>query len=844
MENTQLPEGSKTPPAPSDPPQAPVAPANPFANAGQNPQFKKFTNAVLELKSRASLQLLGLQAGAIAAIGIVLALCYLIPLASLADESGLGSSDFNMASQLNSFKAFIMIFGAVLGGGLKVSGSGGGFGMYGELSLAFAFVSVTSIVAICAANYLIVRKLRRGARNGGWKSAALVSGLHALVLALLFLIISLFGKLSIEGGEFFSAAISPRYAGVFFTIALTVFFSQFLATAPQRTSAGFPLLAGVREAVSLAVATLAAFAVVGIVVAVIQRPDDMPWSMGLLLIPLLGSIGSYAAALGFLGALAPNVSGMASFLGQYTPDSMPESALRIWDIADGKGAWLLVLSVVLVLALAIRIGVHRGRLATGFNLQRAWQLPVAALVLWMVLAWLTNISLGGDITADEMGQMNGSVSFGITWYSVVFLALGAAIVSLLAEVLPLQVYRFAPSLLAVIAGKEAAARWISGQAPATAATASATAPADAAPASASPVAVAAAGASASAAAAGQPATAEPAPELTPASKESKKKAKAVGFSVLALAVIAGLGFGAIAYLNGQRKPEAEVEAYLALLADGQAGKASEMVDPGIDNASRVLLSDDVLGSAKQRLELIDVIEESKEKDSARVRAVYSINGERHERTFTVDAGDKEFGLLDTWVLNEALIVPVEIASDRSAEVNVGKATVTLAESEGYYGDGGSFAGSFYAYPGIYEVSAPGNEYLKSEPQELRVDHPDSQPVQATLVTTTTGKLDELILAEVKKFATACVTVPTNLNDGCPSTLQSKDLASFSVVSHADSVDIDESGRFNTSETVFKYKFNDTEYSDYDEEELSRSFDGNVQWDGEKPKVTVEGASWW
>lgn len=840
MENTPLSDGSKVPPAPTDPAPSPAAPANPFTNPGQNPQVKKFTDAVLDLKSRASLQLLGFQAGAIAAIGIILALCYLIPLASLAEESGLGSSDFNVGSQLNSFKAFIMIFGAVLGGGLKVSGSGGGFGMYGELSLAFAFVSLTAIVAICAVNYLIVRKLRRGARNGGWKSAVLISGLHALVLALLFLIIALFAKLSIEGGEFFTAAISPRYAGVFFTIALTVFFSQFLATAPQRTSAGFPLLTGVREAVSLAIATLAAFAVVGIVVAVIQRPDDMPWSMGLLLIPFLGSIGSYAAALGFLGALAPNVSGMASFLGQYTPDSMPESALRIWDIADGKGAWLLVLSVALVLVLAIRIGVHRGRLATGFNLQRAWQLPVAALVLWMVLAWLTNISLGGDITADEMGQLNGSVSFGITWYSVVFLALGAAIVSLLAEVLPFQVYRFAPSLLAVFAGKEAAARWISGEAPATA---TAT-PADAAPTSVSPVAVAAAGASASAPAAGQPATAEPAPALPPASKESKKKAKAVGFSVLALAVIAGLGFGAIAYLNGQRKPEAEVEAYLALLADGQAGKASEMVDPGIDNASRVLLSDDVLGSAKQRLELIDVIEESKEKDSARVRAVYSINGERHERTFTVDSGDKEFGLLDTWVLNEALIVPVEIASDRSAEVTVGKATVTLAESEGYYGDGGSFAGSFYAYPGIYEVSAPGNEYLKSEPQELRVTHPDSQPVQAALVTTTTGKLDELILAEVKKFATACVTVPTNLNDGCPSTLQSKDLASFSVISHADSVDIAESGRFNTSETVFKYKFNDTEYSDYDEEELSRSFDGNVEWDGEKPKITVEGASWW
>ena len=114
--------------------------------------------------------------------------------------------------------------------------------------------------------------------------------------------------------------------------------------------------------------------------------------MSLILLPLLGTIGSYVGALGFLGALAPNVSGMASFIGDYAGEFMPESVLRIWDIAEGKGAWLLVLTVVLVLLVAIRVGVRRGRLASGFNVQRAWQLPAAALVLWMVLSWLTNLS--------------------------------------------------------------------------------------------------------------------------------------------------------------------------------------------------------------------------------------------------------------------------------------------------------------------------------------------------------------------------------------------------------------------------------------------------------------------
>ena len=165
-----------------------------------------------------------------------------IPFASLAKEGDASSyADFNVAAQLNSFKAFILIFGAVLGGGLKVAGSGGAFDMYGEMSLVLAFVSVTFILAICAVNYAIVRKLSRGVRKGGWKSAALASGLHALVLALLFLIISLFGKLSFEGGEMISASVSPRYAGVFFTIALACSSRSSLLPRP---SAPIPVLRG------------------------------------------------------------------------------------------------------------------------------------------------------------------------------------------------------------------------------------------------------------------------------------------------------------------------------------------------------------------------------------------------------------------------------------------------------------------------------------------------------------------------------------------------------------------------------------------------------------------------
>ncbi len=853
LENLQQPDEPKAPQTPSNPPPPPLAPA------GQNPQVKKVIDALVDLKSKASLQLLAIQAGAIAVIAIVLALCYLIPLASAAKESGASDysdySDAGLASQLNSFKAFILLFSTMLGGGLKISGNGGGFGMSGEAHLALSLVSITAILAICIANYLVVRKLKRGVPAGGWKSAALNSGLHALVLALVFLIISLFGKLSMEAMEFVSATISPRYAGVFFTVLLTVFFSQFIATAPARSSAETPLMNGVREAITLVVAVLTVFAVVGVIIVLVNKSEDMPWSMTLMLLPLLGTLGAYLGALGFLGAVAPNISGAASTLENFTGDSIPTSAYRIWDFADGKGAWLIVLTVLLVVAVAIRVGIHRTR-TSGINWQRVWQLPVVTLVLWMILAWLTSLSLGGKISAGELGNMNADVSFGITWYSVIFLAIGAAIVSVLAELLPLQVYRYFPALLGVLGGKAATERWISGQSQAPVATAPAApaasvAPAPAAPTTTMPVTTTEPATTSFAAAPAASANTAPvspvgpAPALQPASAASKKKAKAVGFGVLGLAVLVGLGIGAVAYLNSQRKPEAQVEQYLSLLADGKADKAGEMVDPGIDNASRVLLTDDAMAGAEQRLEVVDVNRESKDDSSATIRATYAINGEQHEKVFSVDRGDKEFGLLDTWELNEPLLVPVKISSGLVSDVTVGKEQVHLGEGESFFDEtSSSYSGDYYVYPGIYNVTAPSTEYQETDVQQLRANHPDDLEAAVTLSTVATAKVDQLVLEKVRAFSTACVTPPTNLDEGCPYELQAKDLESFSVKKQAEQVTLEGMDTFESSPVTFKYKQTDKEYIDYDEEEIERSFTGNIDWSTGQPVVTVTDSSWW
>lgn len=828
-----------------NPPQPEIPPLPKSAGVSSNPQINKVIESIKDMKNPARLKLLGLQGAAIAAIGIVMALCYLLPLNAVSENSSSSLGYFDFSAQLHSFKSFILLIGVALGGGLHVAGSGMDSDGYGSIGMTLSIVSITSMLAIATANYLIVRKLSLGKREKTWKRAALISGLNALVLAFFFLLITLIGRIDVISGESFALTIAPRSAGVFFTVLLLVFCTQFLALTPLRKSGSPVWAAGLRESLTVLVMVVSVFAALGVVLSFIGMDEDVPLSVVLLLLPLLGTLGIYLGALGFFGSLAPNVSGASAFIAGDLDEMMPSSVLRITGMDDNRAGWIFAITALVVIFASLFLGVRRARTAASFNSSRVWQMPLISLSLWIVLAWLSTYSIKGEVTVESIRAMRGSMSFGITWYSVIFLVLGTALISILAEVLPLQVYRFAPGLLSFIGGKRATQRWVSGTATMpvsrpepmkpTVASSDDTvvnhAPATLADPADVPTAVAPA----------VPQAAVPAPMLAPASATSKKRAKAIGFGLLGAAVIVGLGFGAVAYLNSQRNPEAEVKQYLALLEEGRASEANELVNPGVDNDARALLADEALSNASQLLVVENVQLQSKEDDYAVVNASYSINGERHEHVFSVDRGEKDFGLLDTWVLNDPLIVPVKLESDTSSTLMVGKSSVRLAPDESYFGDSTSFSGSFYAYPGIYEVSAPKTEYLSSEVQELRVNGTSDEMPSVSVATETTKALSDLVLKEVQKFSTACVTVPTNLNEACPIELQSKDLASFSVKSHADSVELDGMDSFKSSEATFNYKHTG---SDSESQETARYLTGNISWDGDNPTVQITDSSWW
>lgn len=796
-----------------------------------SPQKTVLIQSIKNLGTPESLKLLGFQAAAILSVGIVLALCYLVPLLSMAKEISGPVSDSGMFyGQFRSLTFFILLIGAVLGGGLSISGAGMDSGDYGQFAGSLSLVSITALVAIAALNLVVTSKYYRGQKALSVKRAALTAGLHSLVLAVFFVLFALLGRINQAAGDAISVSVSARYGSIFVSILALVFFTQFFVLSPTRASAASAWFGALREGFTALVATLALFAVLAVIVVLVLKDEDSPLSVGLILVPLLGTLGSFFSALAFLGTLAPGSTGMIASMAGWVDDYLPEASLTLKDFAEGKGLWFLAATAVLILVLSLFIGVRRPRTHSSFNANRIWQMPLISIVLWGIIAGLTSISMQGKVTAGGFGTFDGSVSFGMTWYSVVFIGIGMFLVSALAEVLPTTVYRLSPALLSFVGGKKATHRWLTGtDLPAPAAPVAANSAAPTAPVQ--PAAVAATE-RAPLAAPVQPA---PLASPEPMSPEQKKRVKKIGFGLLGAAVVVGLGFAAVAVVNSQRKPEAQVEAYLQLLANGKADQANAMVDPGIDNASRTLLNDAVLGGAEQKLVLNDVKLNNKGDDSASVTATYSINGERQQKDFTVSAGKKDFGLFETWKLEDPFLVPVYIGSSDISTVLVGETEIPLPMGEGGYG------AEFYAYPGIYEVSAKGNKYLEVQSQQLRAANTDYDVPNVTLMATASAELNDLVLKEVRKFSTACTTVPTNMDSNCPYSLQDTDLASFSVASQAESVELSEDmSMFNSSDVTFKYKENDTEYYKAEERETTTGFYGSITWTDGKPTVSISG----
>lgn len=341
-----------------------------------------------------------------------------------------------------------------------------------------------------------------------------------------------------------------------------------------------------------------------------------------------------------------------------------------------------------------------------------------------------------------------------------------------------------------------------------------------------------------------PAPASAIPVAEPMSPKAKKRLAMIGGGVLLLGLLAGGGAVALNVINGSRGPAGTVERYLEMLASGNAEGATAMVDPGIKNTERVLLNNDVLGSAEHRIQVLSVREEQKHGNSASVSAEYAIDGEKYQHSFMLQAGPKESGLLDTWELSEGLIMPVTISGNGVEEVLIGKTVVPLTGSQQDSDDDYSSTNSvtLFAYPGLYTLTPPTSDMLVAEPQQVLVSSESSSYVE--LVAAPSEDFATAVLTQIEERATRCVTVPSNMDSECPGALQDKNLSSMQLVSAPSDFDDLTMTSFSSTDAVFRIVHAKSSWSSASTEDVEYSFSGSITMTDGKPVVEFDTGWGW
>ena len=331
------------------------------------------------------------------------------------------------------------------------------------------------------------------------------------------------------------------------------------------------------------------------------------------------------------------------------------------------------------------------------------------------------------------------------------------------------------------------------------------------------------------------ATPSPLPPPTPMDPATKRRLAIGGGIIAGLAVLVIGVFVAAAVINSGRTAAAPVRAYLDLIAQGRGDAATTMVDPGIPNDQRALLTDAVLGQADSRLQVVDVAVDSEYGDQASVTATYSIDGERFTHQFTVVQGEKEYFLLRTWKLDDALVVPVTLDSQGFTSVSVGDTQVPLSDDSGWA------SASLYAYPGIYTVSAPSDagQYVTADPVALKVTSDSMGGAQIDPVAT--DALKSFVLDRVRTKVESCATPPGNMDDACPWSVQDDDLASLTVTQQPSGFEDFSLSGFTTEDAVITIRENPSDWNtDPEDQDVSFTLTGSISLvDPANPEVTFD-----
>ncbi|TBN56590.1 hypothetical protein EYE40_03790 [Glaciihabitans arcticus] len=272
---------------------------------------------------------------------------------------------------------------------------------------------------------------------------------------------------------------------------------------------------------------------------------------------------------------------------------------------------------------------------------------------------------------------------------------------------------------------------------------------------------------------------------SPAAPAARRE-RPVWITSVAVALAVGGYLIAAALISNSSDPSDEVSSYLAAIADGDASTAAHIVDPGASGNDAAYLTDDVLGAATERIEVVSVITTRREGDTAEVTAVMKLASKTFNHTFTVTRDAGSYWLLRPgWHPDAPLTVSATVtALDRISltgmkQVNFAGNQLELAVSDIPGVSADSESESVQVYPAVYDLTGPElGTYFSVESTELVALPPTAT---AALAVAATGELQTALLDAANVQANACVEPGTSTDAACPVFLRQQDPSTTGVI---------------------------------------------------------------
>ena len=278
----------------------------------------------------------------------------------------------------------------------------------------------------------------------------------------------------------------------------------------------------------------------------------------------------------------------------------------------------------------------------------------------------------------------------------------------------------------------------------------------------------------------QDATSEP---TTPAPASGPSRRAKISALVLAVLLVVGVTGGILVTNHNVDAPVDAVREYVEAIARGDATTANRLVDPAgfADGVDPDLLTDEVLRSAKQRIEIEDVnlyFDADLSADVVGVQVEYDLG---QNRGATVVLRAKRAGttaaVLHDWRVIDPLLVPVSLGANepRVDTARFGAATVPV---------GGMGSGwpqrRFFVYPGVYALRGRDSRYVTAEPKDVvatstgydeRPANTGGQVVESWLAYRATPELLRAVDSKLTPHLTACFAAVPNVPRDCPAELR-------------------------------------------------------------------------